>query len=139
MRPELYEQEQKHPLPLWMRWLIVCLVLLIIIGGILWDHTRCPSDHSYCCFYCPWYPPRFLQLLPSLLPVSKHAPSTVPAHSSLSSDEQVSSAGLYKQLSPSNTPTASSMVNPAVHIPIPTTSVQSDKEGTLREDWGTIP
>ena len=37
MEPQVHEQEQKHPLPLWMRWLIVCFVPLLIAGGtILW-------------------------------------------------------------------------------------------------------
>ncbi|HEX3640159.1 MAG TPA: hypothetical protein VHV10_02595, partial [Ktedonobacteraceae bacterium] len=97
MEPQVHEQEQKHPLPLWMRWLIVFFVLLLIAGGtILWVIQGAQAIVPIAVLTALGTLLAFFQLLPSLFPLSKHTPSTKPPDAS--SDAQTSSALLDKQL-----------------------------------------
>ncbi|HEY1350092.1 MAG TPA: NACHT domain-containing protein [Ktedonobacteraceae bacterium] len=37
MAPPVQKQDQQHPFPLWLRWLVVCLIILLILGStVLW-------------------------------------------------------------------------------------------------------
>jgi len=82
MEPQVHEQEQKHPLPLWMRWLIVFFVLLLIAGGtILWIIQGAQAIVPIAILTALGTLLAFFQFLPSLFPASKHTPSTKPPHS----------------------------------------------------------
>src|SRR5258708_11768810 len=77
MEPQLHDHEQKHPLPRWMRWLIVFFVLLLIAGGtILWIIQGTQAIVPIAVLTALGTRLAFFQVLPSLLPVSRHAPST---------------------------------------------------------------
>src|SRR5437762_3535213 len=104
MEPQMHEQEQKHPLPLWIRWLIVLLivffVLLLISGGtILWIIQGAQAIIPIALLTALGTLLAFFQLLPSLLPVSKHVPSTKPPHTPQLApyNEQIPSATVHNQ------------------------------------------
>lgn len=109
MEPQLHDQEQKHPLPLWMRWLIVFFVLVLITGStILWIMQGTQAIIPIVVFTALSTLLAFFQFLPSLFPASKQTPSTKLPHASqlAPSDEQSPSAPLHNKLSPADTQTA---------------------------------
>jgi len=155
MEPQMHEQEQKHPLPLWIRWLIVLLivflVLLLITGGtILWIIQGAQAIIPIAILTALGTLLAFFQVLPSLFPASKDRPSTRPPHSSqvVLGDEQPPSTPQYNQFA--DTQTASPTVSVTVQTPIPTTSVATEEPhneknankvaGTSpKVDWGEAP
>ncbi|HEX3639753.1 MAG TPA: NB-ARC domain-containing protein, partial [Ktedonobacteraceae bacterium] len=148
MEPQVHEQEQKHPLPLWIRWLIVFFVLLLIAGGtILWIIQGAQAIIPIIVFTALGTLLAFFQFLPSLFPLSKHILVTKPPHSTqlVPNDEQTTSA--LQQ--PVDIQRASPTVSVTVHTPISTTSITSepfDKKNenqvaglSLKIDWGEAP
>jgi len=152
MEPQLHDQEQKHPLPLWMRWLIVFFVLLLIAGGtILWIIQGTQAIVPIAVLTALGTLLAFFQVLPSLLPISKHAPSTKLPHTPqlARGDQQTSSIPLHNQLLPADTQTASLPLSGVVQTPNPIASLTSKPSNTKNEnpvagtspkvDWGEAP
>src|SRR5579859_2363033 len=152
MEPHLHDQEQKHPLPLWMRWFIVFLVLLLITGGtILWIIQGAQAIVPIAVLTALGTLLAFFQVLPSLLPVNHHAPSTKLPHvpQRARGDQQTSSIPLHNWLLPADTQTASLPLSGAVQTPHPIASRTREPSDTQNEnpvagtspkvDWGEAP
>src|SRR5215469_1438679 len=83
MEPQIHEQKQKHPLPVWMRWLIVFFVLFLIIGGtILWIIQGAQAIVPIALLTSLGILLTFFQLLPSLFPAREYTSSTKPLRTS---------------------------------------------------------